>query len=876
MSDTDYDGNTRSRASTSSVNSTQYPAYGQYHDLQHPHDFQPRLDIPLVTTPTSDALTVSPSMALSGVSHSSDLALSLAEFDYFDMSFMHGNGNDITPTMNFTAPLSTTNGTDFANAIANYDSAHGRPPTSDAEMSQLSVPQTGYPAQLPLHTHGGSSSRVESTLDEHSRSMSSSRVDLQRQNGNHILTDGFPHGQTQSMHSSHTDLQQFAAGLNQVRPASAPNDQKTMKSTLYDRVSPSSLTVLNFYDTEVVQVVQDAWPSFRCNPARVALPNFKTTSTHLQGLAEILRNQDVWRDWHPAVDEPTSLASRMIPHVRCEPVHSHTRDKLASITQTMLSATLQRHNVVTESAPNFYNMNETSASHGYVVLPPVSTLENFFNAYASRMEYTYPSGTTMRPNDMLASKQPWIPALVLLLMLSAGAIGTGSRGWDFFFIGITEVARVNMLRAVDDNSELRSEPLLLRCALLVTVLAAFSGDKCQMDAVTGNRAVYITMLSQSGLMEHSDQSMSIADCRSNTEASFTKWKESECRNRLVYSWASVDLELSLFYDTPPLMSINDMRVAIPSEDSLWQAVSAADWLRAIEQKSIGNATYSANPSLSELFRGFTDGRTTSSRVSPWTLRLLLHPIQAMVCHIRQLLGCIEQSGNSRKPLRTTTGNSMRGQLSQVQSLLRQWWDLAHPTFANDFEPCLQTRITLVLYHLISLNAVTSFAMIESLARETNGPGEMSQSAHLCVDDVEEAFFHAGQCLRHLKALPKTVRPLWWPAAIYRVALVASVCTLANSRPQWSMQEGMSHKSQNAKVVLINHCLPDDHVLESYRKSREGEPALLMDDGSVLDILWTVTVIDYCVDLLNHDLASAFSLGIRNRLETLSSRWGPFG
>ncbi|KAK6417958.1 hypothetical protein LTR95_017253 [Oleoguttula sp. CCFEE 5521] len=641
------------------------------------------------------------------------------------------------------------------------------------------------------------------------------------------------------------------------------------------RVSPSSLTVVNFYDTEVVQVVQDAWPNFRCNPARAELPNFKTTSTHLQGLAEMLESQDVWNNWHPAIDVLTSSASRKIPHVRC--LHSHTRDKLASITQTMLTATLQRHNVVTESAPpNFYNMDEKRSSHGYVVLPPVSTLENFFNAYANRMEYTYPSRTTTRANEMLASPQPWIPALVLLLMLGAGAIGTGSQESYFFSIGLTEVARVNMLRAVDDNSELRSDPLLLRCALLVTVLPAFSGDKCEMDAVTGNRTVYITMLSQSGLIEHSDQSMSITDCRANTEALFAKWKEAECRNRLVYSWTSVDLELSLFYDTPPLMSINDMRVAIPSEDRLWQAVSAADWLRAIEQKSIGNATYSANPSLCELFRGFTAGRTTPSKVSPWTLRLLLHPIQSMVCHVRQYLGCIEQSGNRRKPLHTTTGNSMRGQLSQVQSLLRQWRDLAHPTLANDFEPCLQTRITLILYHLISLTAVTSFAMIEDLARETNGPGEMNQHAHLCVDDVEEAFFHTGQALRHLKALPKSVRPLWWPAAIYRVALVSSVCTLANSRPQWSMQESMSHKPNNAKVVLINHCLPDDHVLESYRKSREGEPALLMDDGSVLEILWTVTVLDYCVDLLNHDLASAFSLGMRNQLETISSRWGPFG
>ncbi|KAK6442719.1 hypothetical protein LTR95_001035 [Oleoguttula sp. CCFEE 5521] len=161
MSDTDHESHTSSRGSHSS----QYPVYGQYIDMQHPHDFHTRLDIPLVTTYTNDGLTVSPSMALDGVSHPSDLTLSPAEFDYFDMSFMHGSGNDITPTMNFTAPLSAVNGNDFANAIVNYGNAHGRPPTSDTEMI---VPTNGYSTQLPNHVHAGPSSRVEVVAAGHS------------------------------------------------------------------------------------------------------------------------------------------------------------------------------------------------------------------------------------------------------------------------------------------------------------------------------------------------------------------------------------------------------------------------------------------------------------------------------------------------------------------------------------------------------------------------------------------------------------------------------------------------------------------------------------------------------------------------------------
>ena len=144
---------------------------------------------------------------------------------------------------------------------------------------------------------------------------------------------------------------------------------------------------------------------------------------------------------------------------------------------------------------------------------------------------------------------------------------------------------------------------------------------------------------------------------------------------MAYSWVAADLELSLINDVMPLLPITDMNVPLPDDDSIWKATTPSEWLQAVERftSSRSMAEYSSMPSLCESFRFFADNQHLSIRQawSPFCLRLLLHPMHAMVSHARHYLGCIEYDGDGRKPLRKTTGNSMRRQLKEVQTLLHQ-------------------------------------------------------------------------------------------------------------------------------------------------------------------------------------------------------------
>ena len=304
---------------------------------------------------------------------------------------------------------------------------------------------------------------------------------------------------------------------------------------------PKAITFQNLYDDDIITIVQDSWAGFRCNQSRPGLPNLQTTSMHLKGLAEMLHSQDVWDQWPMPMTDKLEL--HWTSHISCTPVLSQTRDKMSSMFQSMLQTTFHSHGLSRSPSmpPDFSeipwdNRLGATRTNSYVVLPPANILESFLHSYTNRVEHLYPSvcGGEIQPNSMLSnSRNPEIPALLLLLMIAAGATGSGRRDSFYFTNGLTEVCRVNLWQLSEHNAELRSDLTVLRCTLLLTILAAWSGDKCQMDASMGNRAVYLNMLTRSGLLNYESHAISLTESRTDTNAAWQRWKGAESRKRYV-------------------------------------------------------------------------------------------------------------------------------------------------------------------------------------------------------------------------------------------------------------------------------------------------------------------------------------------------------
>jgi len=393
----------------------------------------------------------------------------------------------------------------------------------------------------------------------------------------------------------------------------------------------------------------------------------------------------------------------------------------------------------------------------------------------------------------------------------------------------------------------------------------------------GQRGMYFAMLRHSGILENRTAPQSAPEQRGNTDHLWSEWIQNESRSRLMYSWVMVDQDMSLFHDTAPLFSVTEFGAPMPDADRLWNAKSAAEWSGIFEQVHEFSGGYSsvgsgARPlSLRDLFRHFLDDEMIPMGIemTPLQLRLLLHPLQSLVCQYGQLLSCFSDSMSSRnKATRAMTAQSTRARLEEVQSLLQRWFDLAE-RYLKANPMCAMMQTNLMIFHLISLNAVTNFPEIERLARRENFDGTYQQlvwTHKRCIFDVEEAVFHCGQVFRLVRSMPRGIRPPWWAAAIYRVGLILWTDSLL--RKDNSTPNGGMFPVPGPSFAI--DALPADHpLIVRYLTKREGVPCVTKRDGSQMTIDHAFPMLQHCVEVIDEGASTRFSDGIRSKLDRLA-------
>lgn len=368
----------------------------------------------------------------------------------------------------------------------------------------------------------------------------------------------------------------------------------------------------------------------------------------------------------------------------------------------------------------------------------------------------------------------------------------------------------------------------------------------------------------------------------------------------------VDQELSLFHDTVPMLAITDLQCPLPGPEILWMAKSSEQWLAGVQSiygrtanvnpQLLSNSTWT--PSLSTLFEDFLNDNLArrQATLSPQQLRLLLHPLQALLCHLRQMLTCfgnttLTAAGIGRPHGSTTrsvaTKASTLARLEEVQGLLQRWYELT-VAYLKTNPTCPVTRCNLVLYHLISLNAVSNFPEIERLARREPVVGHSSADPGAavpsfwdlalrykhCIFQREEAIFHCGQVLRLVRAMPADRRPCWWSAALYRATLILWTDSIARLDPNFPRppRADDSTAASSHPLVAIDQVLPEDPLVISYLWSAEGVPVLTRRDGSRVGLDKPADVLTYTVKAIDEGLSTRIGDGIKRKLVELGRNW----
>lgn len=321
-----------------------------------------------------------------------------------------------------------------------------------------------------------------------------------------------------------------------------------------------------------------------------------------------------------------------------------------------------------------------------------------------------------------------------------------------------------------------------------------------------------------------------------------------------------------------MLSVTNLDAAMPDTEFLWQARSAHEWFNSYQQ-AYGTSPRQS-PSLRDLFRRFIDGELLNehAELSPIQLRLLLHPLQSLVCHLRQFLSCFSEGGNYCKATQAVTKSATRARLEETQCLLQQWYTLCRRSIQENDNPCSAVRADIIMYHLISLNTMTCFPEIERLARCEFASPPLPQPWRRLHrgEEVEEIFFHCGQILRVIRSMPERVRPPWWAAAVYRVALI----TWTNSMAYAEMQLTSSNLSatKGSGPFAIDDLPPEHPSIVRYLKYREGLPMFSKPDGSMVSLEVPEQVLRHCIDLIEEDSTMRFTAGIQSKLVRLAERW----
>ncbi|KAI2776610.1 hypothetical protein F4815DRAFT_339308 [Daldinia loculata] len=675
-----------------------------------------------------------------------------------------------------------------------------------------------------------------------------------------------------SSNSEHMSSSRGSIHTRSTSIMSTGDFESAIKSVDMTLNTPTDTMIPEF---EVVIAAEAAWPLARCNPPIYSNTCPRTAIVHLECLEQKSRQEGTWsalEQYLKQVDwDATDMASVI-------PMTSRTRDNMLAITQTFLHKALEIHRGGVNSPVKSYTCSRLMS---FLVLPPSKILEYFLRSYVRNLSFFYSlvSAGCVDPNEMLQNNQA--AALLVLLMIAQGASAVPTAEARALSAGLIETCRISLFDIIEKDIEMCADPTALRCALLFTLLGAWSGDKWLMDIAMGQRGMYLSMLKHAGMFESQPSMIPTFSSSTNAELQWRSWLHRESQNRLVYNFVMVDQELSLFHDTAPMLSTSELCAPLPGPELLWMSANADQWVAAVQ--SIYGCTANVNPqllttppsltpSLYDLFQDLLNDNLSRRQgsLTPHQLRLLLHPLQSCLFHITQMLSCFSDvMGTRRIGNRTGIKSSFESRRDEIQVLLQKWYELTI-TYYKANPTCATSKTNLVLYHLISLNAITNFPEIERLARREGFDGsywELSLRHKRCISQREEAIFHCGQVFRLLRLMPRDRRPSWWSAGVYRATLILWTDSVSRLDPNFQKRD------ESGPPVPIDQVTPEDPAVITYLWNGDGVPVLTHQrDGTRASLEKPGDVLEYAVKTLEDGVSSRFTDGIRRKLVTLSGNW----
>jgi hypothetical protein len=223
-------------------------------------------------------------------------------------------------------------------------------------------------------------------------------------------------------------------------------------------------------ELEAVIAAQDAWPLARCNPRIFSGTCPRTAIIHLQTLQNCSRLEDAWNSMNDMISPGDQ---GMEDTVRVTPLLTTTRDKIIAFAQSFLLKALMTHH-------SGSNGHKIGGANTFFTLPPSNVLENLLRSSVRSLSpyYSLIHGMALDPNELMLDNDT--STLLFLLMMAQGASTVPKAEARYLAAGLTETCRISLFDVIEKNVELSADPVVLKSALLFTLLGAWGGDAWRM------------------------------------------------------------------------------------------------------------------------------------------------------------------------------------------------------------------------------------------------------------------------------------------------------------------------------------------------------------------------------------------------------------
>jgi hypothetical protein len=251
-------------------------------------------------------------------------------------------------------------------------------------------------------------------------------------------------------------------------------------------VMPALIKDVMAPEFEGVFAAEEAWPLARCNPPMFPGSYPRTTIMHLENLEQHFKDTSTWELLeHNIATAETDHKYKIL----VVPLNASSRDRILAITQGFFRAAVEVH----KGLQTWKQAAGSNKGLSFFILPPSRVLEYFLRSYVlSRAPYyTLVYGGTFDPNEVMLNNQA--STLFLLLAIAYGAAALPTAQAACLAAGLIEICRISLFHIIESDIELSANPVVLRCALLFTILGAWSGDALHMNIAMGQRSMYLAV-----------------------------------------------------------------------------------------------------------------------------------------------------------------------------------------------------------------------------------------------------------------------------------------------------------------------------------------------------------------------------------------------